>query len=81
MLLSETLPQPRVSALFCEAWASMEVYGMTLRHLGMQLWRGVKMDHVSLPSPSPTPWDPGVAGAGPLRVGWLIFSSDSSSQA
>lgn len=39
------------------------------------------MDSVSLPSPSPAPWDPGAAGAGPLSVDWLIFSSDSSSQA
>lgn len=39
---------------------------------------GVKMDHVSLPSLPPTPWDPGVR---PLRVDGLIFSSISGSQA
>lgn len=65
-------------------WASVDVCGMIRRHLGMQqagsssFGVGVKRDHVSLPSPPPTPWDPGVR---PLRVDRLIFSSVSSSQA
>lgn len=54
---------------------------MTLRYLGMQLWSGGEDGSCSLPSPSPAPWDPGAAGAGPLRVDQLIFSLDSSSQA
>lgn len=67
--LSPVLPfrTPPVSTRLRGAWSSKDACGMTLGHqecssapgsFGM----GVKVDHISLASPPPPPWDPGMSG-------------------
>ena len=74
-----------MQAMLYKVRASLNVCGMTLRHLGMPQGQGSfevggeEASHFS-PRLSPTPGDPGVTEL-PVRVDRLIFSLDSSSQA